>query len=184
MNWVTFFTQTGSEIYNIIKHTGRVPKKIITNKKKKQFSKINPYLLDEYGYLIHRIPSNPTEKDYLKSLKEVSKSDIITLHGYLRIIPDSICNKFMMYNGHPGLITKYPELKGKDPQEKAFMMKLKTTGSVIHEVTPKVDGGDIVCAKEISIEGLSLDEVYTALHKNSSQLWCDFVKQNILKKRT
>ena len=46
------------------------------------------------------------------------KHDLITLHGYLRIIPENICKQCKhIYNGHPGLINMYPELKGKDPQE-------------------------------------------------------------------
>lgn len=175
--WVTFFTQTGSEIYNIIKQTGIVPKRIITNKKKKLFSKINSYLLDEYGYLIHKIPFKPSENDYIEALKGISKKDIITLHGYLRIIPSSICDKFMIYNGHPGLITKYPELKGFNPQEKAFNMKLSKTGSVIHKVVSEVDGGQIVFSREVSIQGMSLDEIYSALHNNSTKLWIEFLKK-------
>jgi folate-dependent phosphoribosylglycinamide formyltransferase PurN len=177
MNWVTFFTQTGSEIYNIIKQIGIVPKKIITNKKKNLFSKINPYLLSEYGYLIHKIPSKPSVDDYLKSLEGINKDDIITLHGYLRIIPSNICDKYMVYNGHPGLITKTKELIGLNPQKKAFNMRLKTSGSVIHKVIPDVDSGEVVMSKEVSIDGLTLDQVYEVLHKNSTDLWIQFLKE-------
>ena len=176
-NWVTFFTQTGSEIYQIIKQTGIVPKKIITNKKKSLFEKINSYLLNEYGYLIYNLPSNPSQNDYIKSLEGINEDDIITLHGYLRIIPSSICDKFMIYNGHPGLITKYPELKGFNPQEKAFNMKLSVTGSVIHKVVSEVDSGQIVLSREVNIQGMSLDEVYSALHNNSTKLWIQFLKK-------
>ena len=69
---------------------------------------------------------------------------IVTLHGWLRIVPPYVCERSKIYNGHPGLITKYPELKGKDPQEKAFKLKHKTIGCVLHKVSAGVDEGKIV----------------------------------------
>jgi folate-dependent phosphoribosylglycinamide formyltransferase PurN len=178
-NWVTFFTQTGSEIYQLIKETGFVPKKIITNKKKSLFGKVNPYLLDEYGYLIYSISPNPSIEDYFTALKDVTEKDIVTLHGYLRIIPDTICDKFTIFNGHPGLITKYEVLKGKDPQKRAFDLGLKQTGSVIHHVTSELDGGTIVASRNVSIREMSLEDVYDTLHKNSVSLWKQFLKENL-----
>jgi folate-dependent phosphoribosylglycinamide formyltransferase PurN len=50
---------------------------------------------------------------------------IVTLHGWLRVIPAYVCERSRIYNGHPGLITKYPELKGKDPQVRAFIKEGK-----------------------------------------------------------
>ena len=46
--WVTFFSQTGSEIYKISKKLGRVPDIIVTNKSKDKILDINPDLFDEY----------------------------------------------------------------------------------------------------------------------------------------
>ena len=92
-------------------------------------------------------------------------------------MPPCICKLFNIYNGHPGLITKYPELKGKDPQEKAYKLEMKETGSVIHKVTAEIDSGDIVSESPISIEGKTLDEVYVILHNNSINLWINFIKE-------
>ena len=100
--------------------------------------------------------------------------------AYSRIIPSEICKEYSIVNLHPGLITKYPILKGKDPQEKAYNLGLKTSGAVIHEVVAEVDSGKILDSIEISIEGLTLDEVYENLHKCSSELWIKFFKEHIL----
>ena len=99
------------------------------------------------------------------------------MHGWLRIVPEEICDKYEIYNGHPGLITEYPELKGKDPQVRAFEGKYKLAGSVIHEVVPEVDAGKILYEHAISIDGLTLDEVYSSLHDVSTNLWIDFLRE-------
>jgi folate-dependent phosphoribosylglycinamide formyltransferase PurN len=85
-----------------------------------------------------------------------------------------------MYNGHPGLNTRYPELKGKDPQKKAWDLNLDTSGCVIHQVTAGVDEGPIARVKEIPIRNLSLEELYTDLHELSVDLWCKFLRRHWL----
>ena len=185
MRWVAaFFSQTGSEILNIINSTGVVPDVIITNRLRKDGTLknseiINKELLDRFGSRIVYIPVKPSVDDYKNALD--GKGDgLISLHGYLRILPPEICKKYSIVNLHPGLITKYPILKGKDPQEKAYNLGLKTSGAVIHEVIAEVDSGKILDSIEISIEGLTLDEVYENLHKCSSELWIKFFKEHIL----
>ena len=185
MRWTAaFFSQTGSEILNIINSTGAVPDVIITNRLRrdgtlKNSEIINRELLDRFGSRIVCIPVKPSVEDYENALNN-RDGGLISLHGYLRIIPSEICKEYSIVNLHPGLITKYPILKGKDPQEKAYNLGLKTSGAVIHEVVAEVDSGKILDSIEIPIEGLTLDEVYENLHKCSSELWIKFFKEHIL----
>ena len=169
--WIVFFSQTGAEIADISESLGRWPDLIITNKRPDHLRTIDPRII-EYGYT--ELPNKPVPDDYEVVLQD---NAIITLHGWLRIMPKTICEKYLVYNGHPGLITKYPELKGKDPQERAFEGKYKTAGSVIHEVVPEVDAGKILHENVINIEGLTLDEVYSSLHDVSTNLWIDFLRE-------
>ena len=81
-----------------------------------------------------------------------------------------------IYNGHPGLITTHPVLKGKDPQEKAYNLGLTVSGCVIHGVTEGVDEGPVLREKLVEIQNLNLDEVYSVLHKASIDLWVDFLQ--------
>jgi len=169
--WIAFFSQTGTEIVDIAKSLDRWPDKIITNQRPEHLRKINDELLErEIIYL----PNKPSVDDYNVVLED---NALVTLHGWLRVMPPTICEKFLIYNGHPGLITEYPELKGKDPQERAFEGKYKTAGSVIHEVVPEVDAGKILKEREVDIEGKNLDEVYSTLHEVSTNLWIDFLKE-------
>ena len=178
MNWIAFFSQTGSEIVNICEEIGRWPDLIVTNRMD-GFDKINPELTKRLLNGKQRmlmVEKKPPVHRYDEAIRDGS---IVTLHGWLRIVPEEICDKYEIYNGHPGLITKYPELKGKDPQERAFEAGYKVGGCVIHRVIPEVDEGQILSEGVISIEGLTLDDVYDKLHEVSINLWVDFLGERL-----
>ncbi len=181
LNWVTFISQSGSEVYNISKELGILPKLLITNNIKKLNIKIKEYLEFE-GCNIQEIPFRPLLDNYLQ--EEILNSDIITLHGYLRVIPGDFIDKFKgkIYNGHPALITKYPELKGFNKQEDVFYHKEKypIMGSVIHKVTPILDDGEILEECYINNDVNSLDDAYVKLKQTSYESWVKFFKKNII----
>jgi folate-dependent phosphoribosylglycinamide formyltransferase PurN len=184
--WKTFFSQSGSEIYEISKNIGRFPDAIITNKSFEEMDKINPDLLERCFDRFIFLPKKPTAEEYREAIRH---TDIITLHGYLRILPPEICGKFKIYNGHPGLITKFPELKGKDPQAKVwykhFEKPYKLHGHVIHEVIPEVDAGKVVSEKEFYSESIykefdSLNDYIVRLHKLAIENWVGFMRKSLL----
>ena len=172
MKHYAFFSQTGSEIATIARRLGRWPDKIITNERPDRLRTISPKLA---GIDIIYLSNKPTVEEYLEVLgTEPCK---VTLHGWLRIMPpEVIAIHPNMFNGHPGLITEHPVLKGKDPQEKAYNLGLTVSGCVIHQVTVGVDEGPILEERMVEIKNLSLDEVYSELHKTSIDLWVDFLK--------
>jgi len=177
--WIAFFSQTGTEIYNLSNALGIYPDAIVTNKP--SLEGINKELLCQTGFrdhklnktLLHFIPSKPTAKDYLNIIKQF-KTPVITLHGYLRIIPEDVCSRHDIYNLHPGLIDKYPSLKGFNPQERAFKENYNLAGCVIHRVVPEVDSGEILLSQGVSIKEKNLSEVYTLLHGVAFDLWKSF----------
>lgn len=165
-----FFSQTGSEIAAIAQQTGRWPDKIITNRRPGELRTIAPALaLKELIY----VSNTPTVEEYLEVLGE--DPCIITLHGWLRILPAEVIEKFPeTYNGHPGLISEYEQLKGFNPQEKAYRLGLSVSGCVIHRVTVGVDEGPILKEGRVEIRNLNLEEVYNILHEKSIEMWVDF----------
>ena len=111
-----FYSQTGSEIAAIAEQTGQWPDKIVTNTRPSEKRTISSLL---NGREIIYLSNKPTVEEYLEVLGD--EQCLITLHGWLRIIPPEIIEKYpSIFNGHPGLISSYPQLKGKDPQEKAY----------------------------------------------------------------
>ena len=169
--WVTLFSQTGAEIADISESLGRWPDLIITNKRPNHLRTIDSRIV-EYGYT--ELPNIPTLEDIENVLKD---NAIITLHGWLRIMPPDICEKYLIYNGHPGLITKYPELKGKDPQVRAFEGKYAISGAVIHKVVAGVDEGKVILEEKFNAIDLSLDELFRILRDRSLFMWTSFLKK-------
>lgn len=169
--WIAFFSQTGSEIANISEALGRYPDLIITNKDPEKCQDV-----DQRIDRLYHISRKPSVEEY-EEILSVFENPIITLHGYLRILPEEICKKYEIYNGHPGLITEYPELKGKDPQLRAFEGKYEQAGAVLHKVIPEVDEGEVIDEGRFSAEGLSLDELFRILKGVSLDMWCKFLKK-------
>lgn len=169
MKWVAFFSQTGSEIVEISKALGRKPDLLVTNNFEEKI-KFNPGIR-QLGVTIqsarHDLLMNYF--DY-QSLFHPDLT-LITLHGYLRILPENICNKYDILNGHPGLITRYPELKGKDPQIRAWEGKYLLIGSIVHKVTPGVDEGEVISSVCYTNRCETLDEMYGKLRQTSLESW-------------
>lgn len=177
--WLTLFSQTGGEIYNVSSKLERFPSRIITNQQNVQ--KINSNLITNanFNYITINVLQNKPTIDELDRIFSGISNPIITLHGWLRIIPKELCSKYEIYNLHPGLITKFPELRGKDPQDRAVKLKHKVAGCVIHRVIPEVDAGEILLAREISITDLQVNEVVDKLHDLSTNMWVEFLKDKI-----
>jgi len=176
MNWIAFFSQTGSEIVELANRIGFEPTVVVTNRRPDNRRAIHPAIVNMNLVMV---PNKPTWEDYLEVLP--FKKCIITLHGWLRIIPPEIVAAYKkdIYNGHPGLINKYPELKGKDPQLKAFDLGLKESGCVIHRVTEGVDEGEILAHKRVNIKNLPLSQIFDKLHETSVDLWFDFLRTKL-----
>jgi folate-dependent phosphoribosylglycinamide formyltransferase PurN len=172
--WICFFSQTGGEIADLSEKLGRYPDLIITNNRPSHLRTIDKRLWGKVYYL----PNTPTVEDYEKFLSNYV-SPLVTLHGWLRVVPKEICERYTIFNGHPGLITKFKELKGKDPQIRTFNGHYPIAGSVLHKVTPAVDEGEIISSKEFSTNRLDLDGLFLKLKDSSLELWVDFLKDKV-----
>lgn len=175
--WIALFSQTGTELRELENALGVSPTIVMSNSKvynsttwnnkttfwKKSHDEIVDWLSKSY----------PDE--------EVRKRVIITLHGYLRILPPEICNRYNIYNGHPALISHYPELKGKDPQIRTWQNndKYPIIGSVVHKVVAEVDAGEIVSSVAYTNRVESEDEMFCHLKICSYQAWKWFLERTI-----
>jgi folate-dependent phosphoribosylglycinamide formyltransferase PurN len=177
MIWIAFFSQTGSEIVELSKSLGRKPDLIVTNNFEEKI-KFNSGVRELDVTIMSA--KHDLLMNYFRSQSVYNISQtIISLHGYLRILPPDICEQYEVYNGHPGAINLYPELKGKDPQEKVWleMEKYNIIGSVVHRCTAELDAGDIMKSVEVSNVNFSRDEVYTSLKMTSLSAWNFFMKE-------
>ena len=175
--WITFFSQTGSEIADISESLGRWPDVIVTNERPDHLRTIDPRI-EKQGYFTWG--NKPTEEEYIELLEKFPNA-IVTLHGWLRIMPAYVCERSKIYNGHPGLITEYPELKGKDPQIRAFEGikegKYPTAGAVLHKVVAGVDEGKVIAEERFNTFQLELDDLFRILRDRSLFMWHNFLKK-------
>ena len=189
MKWVAFFSQTGSEIVNISKKLNRYPDLIVTNKQDDQGTNIELIYKRSTGALpFIQLPKRPAEIDYLRAadtlnfsiLNDDWKKDVfVTLHGYLRILPPQFTKSSNIYNGHPGAIHIHPELKGFNPQKKAWEANHIRVGCVIHKVTPELDDGPIISKCLIDNKFNTYKELEKALHVESTKLWINFLNERL-----
>ena len=171
--WVAFFSQTGAEIADLSESLGRWPDIIITNHRPEHLRTVDPRIdLDKLMWTKNK----PELYEYMWLLGQV-EDPIITLHGWLRVLPEEVCNKFQVFNGHPGLITEYPELKGKDPQVRAFEGKYPMAGAVIHKVTAGVDEGKVIMEERFNAFQVELDELFRTLRDRSLYMWVNFLRK-------
>ena len=176
--WIALFSQTGSELAALSEALNRSPDFIITNA---NLDHVDPRV--EVDFRINKDEAKTL--DILENLEFDIDSTLITLNGWLRIVPPDKCSKYNIYNGHPGLITKYPELKGKDPQERTWndLHKYDFVGSVVHKVVEEVDAGEIVAKEFLSSSSLlTLDDTYRSLRQTSFTAWYSFLKERLYNK--
>ena len=171
--WVTFFSQTGGEIADISEALGRWPDRIITNRRPSHLRVIDSRIPRK---LLKFVDNTPSVDDYIWHLSAF-ENPLVTLHGWLRVVPIEVCEYYNIFNGHPGLITEYPELKGKDPQIRAFEGKYPVAGAVLHKVIPEVDEGKIIAEERFNAFNLSLDDLFRTLRDRSLYMWCNFLKK-------
>jgi len=189
MKWVAFFSQTGSEIVNISRAINRWPDLVVTNKQDDKTTHVE---------LVQRVrlnntklitlPNWPKEIDYTRAADKLNysilnedwkKNVFVTLHGYLRILPAGFTRSSNIFNGHPGAIHIHPELKGFNPQKKAWEANHIRVGCVIHKVTPELDDGPIVAKSLINNKFDTYEELEGALHVASSELWINFLNDRL-----
>lgn len=171
--WVALFSQTGSEIMRLTKEFNRAPDNVITNN----------FNNDAWAKGIADLNvSNISAPAIYSWFQTIDPSEyFFTLHGYLRIIPADICDKYEIYNGHPALITHYPELKGKDPQERTWENRANYPwiGSVVHRCTSELDGGEVLSAVSYTNRCDNIEEMYNKLKDASFDAWKFFLRGRV-----
>lgn len=182
MRWVAMYSRTGSELVQVSMILRRYPDLVLTDT---HSCMENLQFLQKFsGRLIH----SSNVSDLFKVLESVLRSAqyvkdeglIVTLHGFLHIIPPQLCELAdgCIFNGHPGLITEYPELKGLNPQKRAWESRYPRIGAVLHQVTAEVDSGRIVMEKALdNYNYTTLDAVFGDLHDISVTMWSSFLER-------
>lgn len=145
--------------------------------------------LSSKGIRMYKLASTKDVNWLLKQSQIVEDNSLITLNGYMGIVPVDVLRNLKLrgckiYNIHPAPIQMYPELRGKDPQERMYegiqKREYAFIGVVIHEVDEGVDTGKIVhWILELADHGMTKEEIYERLHELGTRAWESFFRERM-----
>lgn len=182
VKWYSIFSHTGSETEAVLTRlSGRLHLEAALSNNA-EYSGSLPQIKLMSGKRIH---------EWLMTPGNVEPGSIITLNGYMRIIPAEVLDylasiECKVFNIHPAPILLYPELKGVDPQERLYeglqSGKYAFIGVVIHEVDAGVDTGPVVhWWTELPFNISSKEDLYQRLHEIGTEMWLDFFRMEMWK---
>lgn len=145
--------------------------------------------LSSKGVMVLKVASRQDVNWLLKQPQYVEDDSIVTLNGYMGIVPADVLHNLKVrgckvYNIHPAPIQMYPELKGKDPQERMYegiqRREYNYIGVVIHEVDEGVDTGKVVhWVLQLADHGMTKGELYTRLRELGVHAWESFFRERM-----
>jgi phosphoribosylglycinamide formyltransferase-1 len=87
--------------------------------------------------------------DALENLIEADSIDLIVSVGFMRILPASFVEKYLIINTHPALLPHFP---GAHAVRDALAAGVGETGATVHWVDAGVDTGEVIAQTPVSVE--------------------------------
>ena len=85
----------------------------------------------------------------LENLIEADSIDLIVSVGFMRILPASFVEKYLIINTHPALLPHFP---GAHAVRDALAAGVGETGATVHWVDSGVDTGEVIAQRPVSVE--------------------------------
>lgn len=172
MDWITLFSFSGKEASVVTRQFKERNLRVWTNNPEPV---AQPFPTDPEHFHADKIH---------EKLARISRTTLVTLHGYNRILPERVIKNpaLFIYNVHPGDVVEYPSLVGLHPQRQALQQGLCATGVVIHRVTTELDLGPVVARQVVAIkDGITEAQLIDELREVSIGLWLDFLQRRYFK---
>lgn len=178
VKWYSLFSHTGSETAALQKLLEDDVKLVVAITNNSRYEGPLPCI---------KLTSAKAINEWLMAPGNIEPGSIVTLNGYMRIIPEEVINYLhsincRLLNIHPAPIQMYPDLRGMDPQERLYegiqSDKYHYIGVVIHNVDAGVDTGSIVnWSIELADPNMTKDELYQHLHDIGTKLWLEVFQE-------
>jgi phosphoribosylglycinamide formyltransferase 1 len=112
----------------------------------REFSVVNAYLPP--GQFRARL--EPAAEQKLVEMLREAGVDLVVLAGFMRVLHAPMLKAFprRIINIHPSLLPKFP---GLEAWKQALAADEKVTGCTVHYVDEKIDHGEIIAQREVSI---------------------------------
>ena len=186
LKWYGLFSHTGKELETLANQCSQYGIRLsgaITDNIEYEGNLISK------GVKLYQLMSYNDINWMLKQPHLIPNDSLITLNGYMGILPAHVLKNLKsrgcrVYNIHPAPIQLYPELRGKDPQERMYegiqKREYNYIGVVIHEVDEGVDTGKIVHrVLQMADHGMTKDELYERLRELGTQAWESFFRERM-----
>ena len=111
------------------------------------------------------------DKEIVKRLQKY-QPDLTVLAGFMRILTPYFTDRIRAINLHPSLL---PRHKGLHAIERSFEDEYPTGGVSVHWVTSELDGGALIVQKEISKEGLDLEDYDHRIRTIEKEALCEAI---------
>lgn len=178
VKWYSLFSHTGQETMNLAQMLYPDVELVVAITNNSRYEGPLPCI---------KLTSARTVNEWLIRPGNVEPGSIVTLNGYMRIVPEEVI-KYLhsidcrLLNIHPAPIQMYPNLRGMDPQERLYegiqSGKYHYIGVVIHNVDAGVDTGSVVnWSTELADPNMTKDELYQHLHDMGTKLWLEVFKE-------
>jgi methionyl-tRNA formyltransferase len=103
------------------------------------------------------------------------KPDYVLFYGWSWIIDSKLINDYTCIMLHPSPLPKY---RGGSPIQNQIVQGENSSMVSIFKMTDKLDDGDIIRQKELSLEG-NLHDIFTAITQIGTELTLDFLENGL-----
>jgi phosphoribosylglycinamide formyltransferase-1 len=110
---------------------------------------------DIESYLIPMMEDRAQWNRELETLIAALRPTLVVSAGFMRILPETITNRFKIINSHPALLPAFP---GAHAVRDALAAGAKETGTTIHWVDAGVDTGEVIAQEKIEILAADTEE--------------------------
>jgi phosphoribosylglycinamide formyltransferase-1 len=100
------------------------------------------------SYLIPMVEDRAIWNTELEGLIAALRPDLVVSAGFMRILPQTITERFKIINSHPALLPLFP---GAHAVRDAMAAGASETGTTIHWVDAGVDTGEVIAQEKVEI---------------------------------
>jgi len=150
----------------------------VTDRKKSEaLIKAKELQIKTYSFSISDFGKKEDYEREIVSQLEETKTDLVVLAGYMRIIGQTILSRYpnKIVNIHPSLLPLY---KGKDAIGQVLRAGEIKTGVTVHFVDEGIDTGQLILQKEVKIDSLEHREsLEKKVHKVEHEIYYKAIKK-------
>ncbi len=130
-----------------------------------------------YAFELKEFENKAKFEEKIVEILNENQIDLVALAGYMKLVSETLLSSYQnkIINIHPSLL---PSFKGAHGIADAYNYGVKVFGVSIHYVSAELDGGKLIAQESFPyVEGETVDEVETRIHKIEHKLYPQTLKK-------